>query len=122
MILTRLVCPHCSKQLRLKNPPVAGRRVLCSGCDRSFAFRPEYLAPAPAPVPAAIAPAPRPAPKQAPSSILVPVPPPPTPRPADAPAGRPLLLLGVVLGGLLFLAGGTALALFIALRNDRKPA
>ena len=52
MLAIRLTCPHCDKQLHLRKDPQAGRRILCSGCHRSFAAQPVPI-PAAAAAPAA---------------------------------------------------------------------
>ena len=146
MLATRLTCPHCSKQLKLRQPPIAGRRILCSGCKRSFPVRSEDAAAAAAEIsPERASTPPACAPTPLPSSILTPTAPPAglkatpsairtpalanvpvlPPRPTANHSGRPtnpLVLLGVILGGLFLLAGSTALALHLAAGKDARQA
>jgi hypothetical protein len=137
MLAIRLNCPHCSKPLKLRQPPLAGRRILCSSCNRSFPVRPEDISTATAATPPAGTPTP-----PLPSSILTPTAPPagvtanpaavlpPAPLLPPKPVGQRAgvspqrgLLLGVILGGLLLLAGSTALALhFAGTKDDRQTA
>ncbi len=125
MTAVRVSCPHCGKNLKLRQAPVPGRRVLCSGCNRSFLPGPEAVAAAPPPPAAPPAEAVA-APGLLASSVLRPVvpppppiPPPPPPLPVQAgPASRRGILIGAVLGGLLLLTGSTALALHLAVRSD----
>lgn len=97
----RTVCPYCGKSLRLKRPPVAGHRILCSGCQRSFA---------PVDAEAAVRLPPQ-------ESAFAPVPPAePAPEPAPlqpaTPAGPSRGRLLVVAGGFLaLLVTATVLAL-----------
>jgi hypothetical protein len=96
MLATRLTCPHCSLPLRLSKAPVPGRSIRCPGCTRSFAAGTDVAAPAPAAEPSAVG-------------------------PAD-PSPRRGLLLAVVVGGLVLLAGTTILAVRLAARSDSNQA
>jgi hypothetical protein len=142
MLATRLTCPHCAKQLKIRQAPTAGRRILCNGCNRSFVVSPEAIAATPVPAavgavapvePTAIQsvsdPAPEPLPaylvQQTPLPILKPIAPLPAPAPSSepsAPAIRRGILLGAVVGGLVLLVGATALALLLAVKKDHRTA
>ena len=128
----RAQCPHCGKNLKLRQAPVPERRVLCNGCDRTFL----PLAQAPGAEPTAptadtsrtstaIAAPARPASQSIaprPSSLRMPLAPAgPLPAPLAPPRdSRRAFLLGAVLGGLLLMMGSTALALHLATRSDGK--
>src|SRR5438067_8496242 len=98
MLANKVICPHCRKNLKTRQPLVVGKRVLCSGCGSSFAVRPDTLPPptplpAPPPVPNSTGPLPDylqprtiggPAPTSAPSAVL-PAPAAPTPAPVLLP-------------------------------------
>src|SRR5689334_15175060 len=95
MPFTKLVCPHCSKRLKISKPLTAGHRILCSGCGRSFAVPAHAIAPDATPHPAGtgseVAPAPR----------------------------RSILGIALVLGSLLLLAGATVgLTVYFATRTE----
>jgi hypothetical protein len=128
MLVAKVTCPYCGKRLRTSSPLAAGRRILCSGCDRSFAVRPEDAArvderPA---GPSTPPPALRPAPSRTAAVTASPVLPPARldeeaePRPV-AP-WLAVLGLGVLVGGLLLLAGGIALALHLSAKRERARA
>ncbi len=143
MLATRMTCPYCSKQIRLRTAPQPGRRVLCAGCNRSFSPRPETVragadqtsdsSPGPAPVTAAAA-APRQVPEnrhwfeepsRAPHSPArsAPVTPPTANPPIAIEPSSPIdrgVLLGVVVVGLLVLAGSTILAIRFAVRGENE--
>jgi hypothetical protein len=118
----RASCPHCGKNLKLRQAPLPGRRLLCSGCDRTFLPQAE---PAEVPAGALAAVSTRsasPAITPLPASVLTPIAPPAPPEDSLAEARQPrrLLLLGIVLGVLLLLTGSTALALHLAARADSQ--
>lgn len=138
----RVQCPYCGKALKVKQVPGPGKRLLCSGCTRSFPVPADLAAKAASltPMPASL-PAPPPQPSSAtplPASILKPIAPPapsaailrPVPPPiplqpvpssgtgTGTGSGRGLLV-GVVVGGLLLLIGSTAVAVALAWRVDR---
>src|SRR5262245_7290442 len=127
MMAVRVQCPFCTKALRFRQPPATGRRLLCTGCNRSFPVQPGMIVPieikpaAPAPTPVAVS-----TPTPLPASVLTPVAP-PLPQSvaeADPPmtaARRNMILAGVAIG-LVFLVGTTAIALALASRHDRGKA
>lgn len=98
MLATKVVCPHCARQLKTSKPLTMGHRVLCSHCGRSFAVpasdgnganvraaRPV----AELPHPPTLTPT---SPRLDPAHVQVP------------PAGnRQMLWVGIVLGGLAFM-------------------
>src|SRR4051794_24322672 len=43
MLATRVTCPFCSKHLKTGKPLEVGKRVLCSGCGRSFSVQPDTI-------------------------------------------------------------------------------
>jgi hypothetical protein len=90
-----VICPYCDKKLKLAHAPVAGRRILCPGCSRTFAPLAEASAPSPGAADA--------------------VPAPVAPRPRRA------VLVAAALGGLLLVAGSTALALQLGRGSDSTP-
>src|SRR4051812_13087988 len=103
MLAVRVKCPFCAKPLRFRQAPAAGRRLLCTGCDRTFPVEPEMIetfevreaAPA-APALVAPSPPPRPSPSQTPlpASVLTAVAPPAPLAQEGMSAGRRNLILG----------------------------
>jgi hypothetical protein len=90
-----VTCPHCDKQLKLPHAPVAGRRILCPSCSRTFAALAEASPPSPG------------------AADALPAPVTATPRRA--------LLVAAALAALLLLAGSTALALQLVRRSVSTP-
>src|SRR5437868_10019713 len=109
MLVMKVTCPYCGKQLRMSKPLGAGHRILCSGCNRSFAPRPADGArvdEAPARPPQALRPAPsRTAVVTAPP-VLPAAPPEEEAEPRAVKPWLAVLGLGALVGGLLLLAGG----------------
>jgi hypothetical protein len=125
MLVTKVTCPRCGKHLKTSRPLAVGYRILCSGCNSSFAVRPEDGARAEEP------PAPPPAPRPTPPPALRPTPDAPLaigavptaeeePRPVSP--WLAVLGLGVLVGGVLLLAGGIALAMHLSGKRDRARA
>src|SRR5262252_3086471 len=106
MLATKVICPHCAKHLKTSKPLTVGHRVLCSRCGRSFAVRPDMANGTPRSAAVTEKPA-RTRGASAPQST-------PDVKPVSSPAAnRPMLWIGVVLGGLLLLMSATVgLALF----------
>lgn len=116
MLVTKVICPHCAKHLKTSKPLAVGHRVLCSGCGRSFAVRPDVLAEAAngvtsrsAPVVESLTRTPPPRASAVPIETV----------PASVPVpNRQALWIGVILGGLLLVMGATiGLVVFFATRK-----
>jgi hypothetical protein len=143
MSATKHTCPHCGKLLQTSQPLDAGKLLLCPVCQRTFSVgHSASLAPQPAASavidwlptdPTAVAPPPvidwlpQSNPTPAPQPIPPPLPPSPAPvavlhSPSPTATARPLLAVGLILGGLLFLVGASTLALLVAGFLERPAA
>ena len=108
MLATKVVCPHCARQLKTSKPLTVGHRVLCSHCGRSFAVPvsdgngANVVAARPVaelPHPPTLTP---PSPRLDPAHVQLP--------PAS---NRQMLWVGVVLGGLAFMMCLTVVVVII---------
>ncbi len=110
---SKIVCPNCTKALKLSQPPAVGKRLRCPQCGCPFTVSANDVGDVPA--------APSTMMRAAPMTISAHTPPPLPSAPASAedgaaPPSRGLLLAGI-LGGLVLLLGGAAgLALYFANR------
>src|SRR5579872_3890137 len=128
MLVAKVTCPRCGKRLKTSSPLAAGYRVLCSGCNSSFAVRPEDTAPVgePPALPPAPGPTPPPATRPTPDTRRAAEAAPALPLPAAPSEEDPrpvspwlaVLGLGALVGGVLLLAGGIALAMHLSGKRD----
>ncbi len=120
MLVTKVHCPRCGKRLRMSKPLAAGHRILCSGCNGSFAFRPEDAARVEEPPAAPATPPPAVRPASPPPAITPALPPARLDEGPDPQPVKPwvaVLGLGVLVGGLLLLAGGIAVSLHLSAKS-----
>jgi hypothetical protein len=118
MLATKVVCPHCAKQLKTSKPLAVGHRVLCSGCGQSFAVpgaggngnavqavRPVAALPHP--------PTLQPSPRLDPPHV----------QPVQPAGNRHMVWIGIILGGLGFLMCLTVVVvLILVLRKGPAPS
>jgi hypothetical protein len=115
MAVAQVLCPQCGAVLKSAETLAAGTKVQCRKCRNKFFLPASPATPAVVAGPPAVAPV----------AVSKQTPPPPTvdplqqiALPAPTPTGvRPLLLLGVITAGLLFVGSGIALTI-ICLQDD----